>query len=227
MWVGRYTPERKTILSAALFADGSRGDEELIAFCEGNTAQFAATTSERSGQILRYISIRSLYRLGKRYGGVQFYIPNLHHHDHSRYLLSQMLDEDEITPFVDGLSPGSVVLPCIHAEFHKFYGVGLVAWAETSGKSPNETALALGGCIRVVYKYRGILRRYRRPLKIAPFADAFARYWAMIFPEPDSEAVEADFPASATTLAADLLNAELNAPAAPQEHPNHARRPKP
>ena len=138
-----------------------------------------------------------------------------------------MLDEDEIRPFVDGLAPGAIVLPCIHAEFHKFYGVGLVAWAEASGKSHSETALALGGCLREVYNISGRLRRAKRRLKIDPFADDFARYWAMIFPEPDSEAAEADFPVSATTVATDLLNAELNAPAAQQGHPNHARRPKP
>ncbi|BAE50542.1 hypothetical protein [Paramagnetospirillum magneticum] len=222
----RYVAARKTVLSAAIITDGERGDTAVVKFCEGNPVQFSASISERSGEIIRHVSIASLYRIGKRYGGVKFNFPK-GGQDLGKTILAGLIGEDQARALVNGLgtSGEQVVLPMILAEFHTFYSMGFVAWADGCGKPVSELALALGGCERSVYNYRGKLRRARRPLTIAPFAGDFARYWAMIFP---NEAEYVDFPATApaeadSSFAAppgapDLLNAKFNGPGAIGAH---------
>lgn len=221
----RYIPERKTILSAALFADGNWGDECLITFAEANSVQFAATLSECSGQMLRHISIRSLFRIGKRWGGTKISLP-----DSTRVketLLSRMIGEAEAKSITVGIGCGNVILPCIMEEFHTHFIRGFIMWADGNAKTGREIALALGVCRRSVSNYQGKLRRLRRPLQIEPFAADFARYWAMIFPQADTDAAEANSAQPAIHVAENFLKANLNALAGNGEHPNHARRPNP
>jgi hypothetical protein len=221
--------KRRTILLAALYNDGDVAEDLVVAFCNGNITQFSAFLSNTSGEMLRKISTRGLYGLGTRWSGIKIPVPKFATRANRENLFPE-LSRDDAKALIEEFSGTAIFSSNIIDEFYRFYGIGFMLWARSQGKTCRRIALALGMSERNQYHNLTRARIQRNPLVFKPFAAGFARYWAMIYPGDDishDEPADGDLIDPATTIAEDLLNAELNAPTANAVPSNHARRDKP
>lgn len=174
--------ERATVLSAMLFS-GEEMDHKIVDFCHVNKRRFLAKISNISGTILDLTSTKSLYLLGKRYGGTQFLFPGeWGMASFGKTILAQTIGLSHATTLVQEFSGTAVELPNITKEFTDFYTLGFIVFHSRTGKSRNAVARSICGVRRNIYKMLDDESRQRVALDTTGAEDDFNSYWDAIFP---------------------------------------------
>lgn len=176
--------ERKIILAALLFMDGSKGKDAVRSFAEDNLVRFAATLSETSAVILKATDIGALYELGWHLGGLPFVVPLPSREAFAREKLVSILGEAMAHALVAELGPGcTVLIGNVISEFHNFYRRGFIVHLRCRGASVANLTTALGITKRQVFSEIRQEGQQRNPLKLDRAAPGFESYYQRCFEE--------------------------------------------